>query len=82
MAAKIARTGQIVVANDADYPPQSYEEDGKLVGFDVDVAEKVAELLGVQPKFVHPAWAAVPAGLKARQLRRLDRLDDAHGRHI
>jgi ABC-type amino acid transport substrate-binding protein len=65
VAAKIARTEQIDVANDADYPPQSYEEDGKLAGFDVDVAEKVAELLGVQPKFVHPAWAAVPAGLKA-----------------
>jgi len=65
VAAKIARTGQIVVANDADYPPQSYEEDGELVGFDVDVARKVAGLLGVQPKFVHPAWAAVPAGLKA-----------------
>jgi ABC-type amino acid transport substrate-binding protein len=65
VAAKIARTGQIVVANDAHYPPQSYEEDGELVGFDVDVARKVAELLGVQPKFVHPAWAAVPAGLKA-----------------
>lgn len=64
VAAKIARTRQIVVANDADYPPQSYEDDGKLVGFDVDVAEKVAELLGVQLKFVHPAWAAVPAGLK------------------
>ena len=65
VAAKIARTGQIVVANDADYPPQSYEEDGKLVGFDVDVAEKVAALLGVQLKFVHPVWPAVPAGLKA-----------------
>lgn len=64
VAARIQKQGQIVIANDADYPPQSYMEDGQLVGFDVDVGKKVAELLGVQAKFVNPTWAAVPLGLR------------------
>jgi ABC-type amino acid transport substrate-binding protein len=64
-AAKIAAKGQISIANDADYPPQSYMEDGKLVGFDVDVGKRVAELLDVQARFVNPNWNAVPAGLEA-----------------
>lgn len=67
LAEKIARAGQISVATDADYPPQSYLKDGELVGFDVDVAKRVAELLGVEVKFVNPSWSAVPTGLRAKK---------------
>jgi ABC-type amino acid transport substrate-binding protein len=65
LAAQILRDGQIAVADDGAYPPQSYKDkSGQLVGFDVDVAKKVAQLLGVQVKFVNPTWASVAAGLK------------------
>jgi ABC-type amino acid transport substrate-binding protein len=66
LAAQILREGQIAVADDAAYPPQSYKDkSGQLVGFDVDVAKRVAQLLGVQVKFVNPIWESVPAGLKS-----------------
>jgi len=65
LAAQILQRNQIVVTNDPNYPPQSYvTKSGTLIGFDVDVAKKVAELLGVPVKFVHPNWDAVPGGLK------------------
>ena len=55
----------MVVANDANYAPQSSidKATGDLVGFDVDVAKKMAEILGLQVKFENPAWETIPAGL-------------------
>jgi polar amino acid transport system substrate-binding protein len=64
VAAQILQNNEIRVADDANYPPQSYMKGNELIGFDVDVAKKVAELLGVQVKFINPNWDAVPGGLK------------------
>lgn len=68
LAAQILQNNQIVVADDANYPPQSYKDkSGTLIGFDVDVAKKVAELLGVQLKIVNPNWDSIPGGLKVNR---------------
>src|SRR5665647_1349037 len=49
LAKAIVDNGYVVVADDANYPPQSVlKKNGELVGFDVDVAKKVASLLGLQ----------------------------------
>jgi polar amino acid transport system substrate-binding protein len=65
LAKTIEDRGTVIVANDADYPPQSSidKTTGKLVGFDVDVAKKMGELLGLKVEFKNPAWATIPAGL-------------------
>ena len=59
----------MVVANDADYAPQSSvdESTGELVGFDVDVAKRVGEILGLEVSFKNPEWETVPAGLKQKR---------------
>jgi ABC-type amino acid transport substrate-binding protein len=65
-AKTIVSRGVLVVADDGDYPPQSYV-DAKtkgLVGFDVDVAKAAAAVLGLKVKFVHPAAEQVAAGLR------------------
>jgi len=65
LAKAIVDHGYVVVADDANYPPQSVlKKNGELVGFDVDVAKKVASLLGLQVHFVNPAWDSIPTGLK------------------
>jgi polar amino acid transport system substrate-binding protein len=66
LAAKIVDAGTVIVANDANYPPQSSVDQatGKLVGFDVDVAKKMAELLNLKVDFKNPAWETIPAGLQ------------------
>ena len=65
LAAEIIGRGTVIVANDADYPPQSSVDKatGELVGFDVDVAKRMAEVLGLQVEFKNPAWETIPAGL-------------------
>ena len=65
LAKAIVDKGYVLVADDANYPPQSVlQKNGKLVGFDVDVAKKVASILGLQVKFVNPAWDSIPTGLQ------------------
>lgn len=53
-AKEIIDAGTMSVNNDPKYPPQSSidEATGELVGFDVDVANKVAEILGLDVTFV------------------------------
>ncbi len=52
-ALEIVNAGTMTVNNDPKYPPQSSidEATGELVGFDVDVAKKVGEILGLEVKF-------------------------------
>ena len=66
LAATIVNRGSVIVANDANYPPQSSVDQatGKLVGFDVDVANKMGALLGLKVDFKNPAWETIPAGLQ------------------
>jgi polar amino acid transport system substrate-binding protein len=65
VAGQVVGRGYMVVANDADYAPQSSvdETTGELVGFDVDVAKKVGEILGLEVRFKNPDWEAVPTSL-------------------
>ena len=65
LAKTIVDRGSVVVANDANYAPQSSidKATGELVGFDVDAAKGMAEVLGLEVKFENPAWETIPAGL-------------------
>ena len=66
LAATIVSKGKIVVANDANYAPQSSVDKatGQIVGFDVDTAKGMAEILGLGITWKHPAWETIPAGLQ------------------
>jgi polar amino acid transport system substrate-binding protein len=66
----IARTivdrGTVIVAIDADYPPQSSldQKSREPVGFDVDVAEQVGTLLGLAVRFKTASLEMIPTDLK------------------
>ena len=65
LALDIATKGEVVVANDSNYAPQSSVDPvtKEVVGFDVDVAKGMAEILGLGIKWEHPAWETIPGGL-------------------
>jgi polar amino acid transport system substrate-binding protein len=66
LAAKVLDRGKMTVANDSNYAPfSSLNDAGELVGFDVDVAKRVGEVLKVDVGFVNPAWDTIPTGLVA-----------------
>jgi ABC-type amino acid transport substrate-binding protein len=65
LAKDIIERGSMIVANDANYAPQSSVDKttGELVGFDVDVANKAAELLSLHVEFRNPAWETTPTSI-------------------
>jgi len=64
LADEVAKTGTVVVVNDEAYPPFSYRDSkGKMMGFDVEVAKAVADILGVSLRQVQTPWDLVPNGL-------------------
>ncbi|HFU3942385.1 TPA: amino acid ABC transporter substrate-binding protein [Streptococcus suis] len=66
LLAQIKEEGVIQIGTEGAYAPYSYhDESGKLVGYDVEVAEAVAEKLGVKVEFVETEWDSMIAGLDA-----------------
>lgn len=63
----LVQAGTLTVATEGTYRPFSYHEDGSgdLVGYDVEVAEAVAEKLGLEVVFQETQWDAIFAGLDA-----------------
>lgn len=46
---ELLKDGKIVIATSPDYPPyESYDEAGNMVGFDIDAANKIVEILNEQ----------------------------------
>jgi L-cystine transport system substrate-binding protein len=63
----LVTAGTLTVATEGTYRPFSYHEDGSgdLVGYDVEIAEAVAEKLGLEVEFQETQWDAIFAGLEA-----------------
>jgi branched-chain amino acid transport system substrate-binding protein len=60
---EVMEAGQLVVSTDPNYAPQSFlNDEGELDGFDVNVAQEVAERLGVEIEFVTPDWDIITGG--------------------
>lgn len=59
----VLEANKLVVSMDPAYPPQSErDDDGNWEGFDVAVAEEVAQRLGVELEFTDPDWEYVTGG--------------------
>ena len=60
LLARIQAKGEIVIATEGTWAPWTYhDENDNLVGFDVEVAQKIAEKLGVTATFVECAWDSI-----------------------
>jgi polar amino acid transport system substrate-binding protein len=61
--ARVKRTGVLQDVLVDDYPPFGFiGSDNQLAGFDVDVAQAVANRLGVKLKLSTPGWETISAG--------------------
>ena len=64
---EIKKRGEMIVGMEIAYQPFEYFKDGKVIGYDIDIATKIAERIGVKPKFVDTAWAGVIPSLYAQK---------------
>lgn len=66
LLSRIKEKGTITVAMEGTWAPWTYhDENDNLVGYDVEVATKIAEKLGVEPQFIEGEWDGLLAGLDA-----------------
>lgn len=63
---RIKNHGTVKIATEGTYAPFTYhDKNGKLTGYDVEVARLVAEKLGFKIQFEESSWAPMLAGLQA-----------------
>ena len=64
----IKSAGIFKIGTEGTYAPFTYHDgNGKLVGFDVEIAEAIAAKLGVKAEFVEGKWDGLIAGLDAKR---------------
>jgi cystine transport system substrate-binding protein len=62
--ALIQKSGHLRIGLEGTYPPFGYQdEQGSLVGFDVDIAKAVSERMGLKPDFLPSKWEGILAAL-------------------
>lgn len=66
LLAQIQERGELVVAMEGTWAPWTYHDEAdNLVGYDVEVAQMIAEKLGVKATFIEGEWDGLLAGLDA-----------------
>jgi len=65
---RVKQDGKLVIGLDDAFPPMGFrQDDGKLVGFDIDAAEEVGKRLGIQIVWQPTAWDGVILSLDAKK---------------
>lgn len=65
--AQLKSAGELRIGCEAAYVPFTYRQDGKIVGYDVELAELLCKPLGVKPVFVDTAWSGVIPSLYTKK---------------
>ena len=55
----VARTGKLVVATNAEFPPYEYVSDGKIVGIDMDIMQAICDELGYDMEIENMAFDSI-----------------------
>ncbi|CAA9325994.1 MAG: ABC transporter, substrate-binding protein (cluster 3, basic aa/glutamine/opines) [uncultured Nocardioidaceae bacterium] len=59
---KVVAEGKLTVCTHLPYEPFQYQEDGQIVGFDVDMVDLVAKELGVEQTIVNTPFETIETG--------------------
>lgn len=62
-----AKPGVLSIANSGHYPPMEFMENGKLVGFDIDMGNEIARRLGLTTDWVVVEYKGILATLKSKR---------------
>lgn len=65
--ASIKASGELKIGVEAAYVPFTYRQDGKIVGYDVELADVFCKSLAVKPNLIDTAWAGVIPSLYAKK---------------
>ncbi len=63
---KFSSDGKLVVGTDPTYEPSEFKQNGKIVGFDVDLGDAIAKKLGLTAQFQESKFDAILPALGTR----------------
>jgi polar amino acid transport system substrate-binding protein len=63
----IKGSGKLRIGVEAAYVPFTFRKDGKIIGYDIDLADVLCEDLGVKPEIIDTAWTGVIPSLYAKK---------------
>lgn len=63
--ASVKSAGKLVFCSDIAYPPMEFYEGNDPEGADIDIAEELAERMGVEAEFINTGFDGIIAALKA-----------------
>ncbi len=61
----VLKTGTLRVGTTGDYKPFTYKQNSQYKGFDIEIAQVLADKLGVKLELVHTSWPTLMDDLKA-----------------
>ncbi|MET1021949.1 MAG: transporter substrate-binding domain-containing protein, partial [Arthrobacter sp.] len=64
---QLVNAGKLTVCSDVPYEPFEFQKDGKIVGFDMDIAAEIAKDLDVELNVIDSSFDAIESGLFATQ---------------
>jgi len=64
---RIKKAGVLKVGSDVAYAPFEFMEGDKPVGFDIDIAQEIADALGVKLEVINTSFDGIIAALKAKK---------------
>ena len=59
--------GELVVCTDVPYPPAEFIEDGKFVGYEIDLMDEVADRIGVTTEYEKTLFDAIIPSLQGKK---------------
>lgn len=65
--AQVKASGELRIGCEAAYVPFTFRDAGKIVGYDVELAEVFCKTLGVKPNFIDTQWSGVIPSLYAKK---------------
>lgn len=54
--------GQLAVCSDIPYPPFEFQQDGEIVGYDIDIVQRIADDLGAELTVVDSSFEGIQSG--------------------
>ncbi|XIF19931.1 MAG: transporter substrate-binding domain-containing protein [Acetilactobacillus jinshanensis] len=66
-SSELVQPHTLTIGMTGDFPPYSYKSNGKLTGYEVNVARDIAKQMHLKPKFRETKWDGLIAGLGSRR---------------
>ncbi|MGI6226415.1 MAG: substrate-binding periplasmic protein [Peptococcales bacterium] len=65
---RVQKAGKIVVGLDDGYPPMGYrDENGKLIGFDIDMGNEIGKRIGIEMEWMPAEWNSIVPSILAKR---------------